>query len=120
MLAGVRRHLHQSKLYDDIVKPFGLISAKRDLVGMQISIPGSAILIFGCYHRGGLDPEVQAGISQATQGGQLPFIVMGDFNEEPSKLLQDSWLEKMGAKHHGAERRRPHLQAEREGHRQDH
>ena len=58
---------------------------------------GFDILLFGSYHRGGIDCEVLSEVSRQTHHGRLPFILYGDFNDVAEVLERIGWLAAMGA-----------------------
>ena len=67
------------------------------LAGMQIGMQGFDLLLFGSYHRGGLDLTVLTDVARATHDGQLPFVLFGDFNDTPEEIEKLGWLARMNA-----------------------
>ena len=54
------------------------------VVGTQVAMSGIDILIFGTYHRGGIDVQVLSDVSKATANGRVPFIMYGDLTPSPT------------------------------------
>ena len=55
------------------------------------------IMFFASYHRGGLSTDVLAQVTRQSHRGVLPFILFGDFNDEPAAFSQIDWLDAMSA-----------------------
>ena len=68
------------------------------LVGFQIGMQGFDFLVFGTYHRGGVNIELLSEISKATHRGRVPFLLAGDFNDTSDVLERTGWLEAVGAR----------------------
>ena len=96
VLAGVRKHLSFMPLAGALLLPEVRGTAweadSAFLAGYQVAMTGYDLLVFGSYHRDGVNLSILSQVSARTHNGQLPFVLFGDFNDEPGVLDSTGWL----------------------------
>ena len=61
-------------------------SAIPQLAAQELHLKGGTTLVLSSYHRGGIDWDLLGHVMKLTKGGNIPFILYGDFNASPQAL----------------------------------
>ncbi len=88
---GVTKHLQSQPLPWDKRQGQAWKAPHAFIQGTQLSLGGLDVLLFGAYHRGGIDTVVLKAIRTATQGGDLLFIAVAEWSGTPAQLRETGW-----------------------------
>ncbi len=97
VMAGAKKHLSTQPLVYDTRQFGGYRSRRQDLVGVNVGLRGSELLVFGGYARGGQYLAQLAEVARVTNGGRLPFVWMADWNVPPDTLEAEPALASLDA-----------------------
>ncbi len=82
----------QKLLMDKMMTTKSAVTEAPDLAMRVLNVMGGDILLIGGYTRGGRSDQQVGSVIEATRGGELPFIWMADFNEDPEEVMQQHWV----------------------------
>ena len=90
-ILGTASGVKHIQLSDAQPRGAGFRAASPNLVGTQIEFQTSPALFFGSYHRGGFDKTILQRVVAYTNGGRIPFVLAGDFNQDPESEEVQFW-----------------------------
>ncbi len=86
VLAASRGHLCVRPMADDVRELHGHRSFAEDLVGLNVPLRGSEVLVFGSYAREGHYLQQLSEVAKVTLQGRIPFVWLADFNAPADAL----------------------------------